>query len=81
MPVSSILPAGLPGCLLLTSPDVLTLLPVTSGIARQHLAIPVSPGLVGQSHFQRVLRIDLSAAGNFTSLVGSNGLSLTIGAY
>ena len=81
VPLSSILPAGLPGCLLLTSPDVLTLLPVTNGIARQQLAIPVSPGLVGRSYLQQVLRIDLSAAGDFTSLVGSNGLSLTIGAY
>jgi hypothetical protein len=81
VPLSSILPAGLPGCLLLASPDVLTLLPVTNGIARQQLAIPFSPGLIGLSYLQQVLRIDLSAAGDFSSIVGSNGLSLTIGAY
>ena len=82
VPLASILPAGVAGCELLTSPDVVSLLPVANGVARQQFAIPALPALVGQSYLQQVLRLDVSpTTGNFTSLAGSNGLSLTIGAY
>jgi|694.fasta_scaffold103603_2 hypothetical protein len=81
VPLSSILPAGLPGCALLASPDVLAVLPVANGVARQQLAIPALPTLVGASYRQQVLRLDVAATGGFASLAGSNGLLLTIGAY
>lgn len=81
VPLSSILPVGLPGCALLASPDVLTLLPVANGVARQQLAIPALPTLVGASYRQQVLRLDVAPTGGFASLAGSNGLLLTIGAY
>ena len=82
VPLASILPAGVAGCQLLTSPDVVSLLPVSNGIARQQLAIPALPSLVGQSYLQQVLRLDVSpTTGGFASFAGSNGLSLTIGAY
>jgi hypothetical protein len=82
VPLASILPAGVAGCELLTSPDVVSLLPVANGVARHQFAIPALPALVGQSYLQQVLRLDVSpTTGNFTSLAGSNGLSLTIGAY
>ena len=82
VPLASILPAGVAGCQLLTSPDVVSLLPVSNGIARQQLAIPALPSLVGQSYLQQVLRLDVSpTTGGFAIFAGSNGLSLTIGAY
>lgn len=82
VPLSTILPAGVAGCELLASPDVVSLLPVSNGVAQQRLAIPALPALVGQSYLQQVLRLDVSpTTGGFASFAGSNGLSLTIGAY
>lgn len=79
-PLASLLPAGVAGCDLLASPDVLVPLAVANGIGRQTLAIPALASLVGQTYVQQVVRLDV-AAGAFTSLAGSNGLALTIGAY
>ncbi|MFO0279300.1 MAG: hypothetical protein ACK533_18705, partial [Planctomycetota bacterium] len=81
-PLSSLLPAGVAGCDLLASPDVLVPLAVGNGVGRQSLAIPALATLVGQTYVQQVVRLDLTAgSGVFASVAGSNGLALTIGAY
>lgn len=81
-PLSSLLPAGVAGCDLLASPDVLVPLAVGNGVGRQSLAIPALATLVGQTYVQQVVRLDLTAGGGvFASVAGSNGLALTIGAY
>lgn len=82
MPLPGILPAGLPGCDLRVTPDVVSLLPVSNGVARQQLTIPAQPALIGQTYNQQVLRLDVSNSnGAITFFAGSNGLTLTIGAY
>jgi hypothetical protein len=81
-PLASLLPAGVAGCNLLASPDVLVPLAVVNGVGRQSLAIPALATLVGQTYVQQVVRLDLTAgSGVFASVAGSNGLALTIGAY
>ncbi|MFN9307491.1 MAG: hypothetical protein ACK6DT_15700 [Planctomycetota bacterium] len=82
VPLPGILPAGLPGCDLRVTPDVVSLLPVSNGVARQQLTIPAQPALIGQTYNQQVLRLDVSNSnGAITFFAGSNGLTLTIGAY
>ncbi|MCA8948057.1 MAG: hypothetical protein KDE27_01060 [Planctomycetes bacterium] len=80
-PLSSILPQGVPGCLLLASADLTDLFVPAGGIVDTSFPIPLDPNLVGQMLKYQVLSLELDPGNNITAVTSSNGLDLTIGAF
>lgn len=78
VPLSSVLPQGLPGCSLLASPDVLSLVLPVAGQAESTLTVPPNLTLLGLSLRQQHLAVEFGPAG-IVGLSSSNGLQLTIG--
>ncbi|MFK7738998.1 MAG: hypothetical protein AB8H80_01650 [Planctomycetota bacterium] len=72
-------PLGAPGCQLLLTPILTTVLPTAQGTAALSLKLPKDPILAGQSIRQQVLGIEFDQNG-ITQLTSSNALDLTIGA-
>ena len=81
VPLSTILPQGLPGCALLVSPDLLGLHIPTAGSVPTQLAIPNTVILAGQVFHQQVVPVELGLLGNITALTSTNALTLTIGSF
>ncbi|HEX6812732.1 MAG TPA: hypothetical protein VF384_13985 [Planctomycetota bacterium] len=80
IPLASLLPEGVAGCLLLVTPDLIEARLPVAGIATSTLAIPGSAALIGQTLHHQVVPVELGAAG-ITALTSSNGLTLTIGSF
>jgi hypothetical protein len=80
IPLSSILPQGMPGCSLLVSPSLLELHVPVAGSMTTQLAIPNTAALAGQVFHQQVVAFEL-AAGSITALTSTNALTLTIGSF
>ena len=81
VPMSSILPQGVPGCALLVTPDLVEPYSPAAGIAQTQLVIPNTVALAGGVLHQQVVPIELSGAGDITALTGTNALTLTIGSF
>ena len=81
IPMSSILPQGVPGCTLLVSPDLLDVYLPAAGIVQTQLVIPNTVTLAGVVLHQQVVAIELSGTGSITALTGTNALTLTIGSF
>ena len=77
-PLSSLHPAGVAGCNLLSSLEVQLLLGNSSGSAVLTLAIPNDPSFVSASLYHQVLQVQASGP-VLTALSGSNGLKFTFG--
>ncbi|HEX5054545.1 MAG TPA: hypothetical protein VFZ65_22400 [Planctomycetota bacterium] len=80
-PLSQLHPAAAPGCALLASPDLTSVLLPVGGAIAYELAIPNSLSLVGVQIWHQVLEVQLGAGPQITALIGSSGLGLTIGAF
>ena len=81
VPLSTILSAGLPGCSLATTADLLSLLVPVGGEADFALALPANAALVGGVLHQQVVGLDLDAGGAIVGATASNALAITIGLY
>jgi hypothetical protein len=82
VPLSSLHPAGLPGCTQLASLDVLTeVLAPASGSVAVRVAVPDDQALVGLVFLHQVAAVELDAAMAIVGLATSNALRLTIGAF
>ena len=81
VPLATVLPQGQPGCTLLTTPDVPSvLLPGPEpGTVHTQFAIANDPALLGVAFFQQTLPLEFDLAGALVALRGSNALSLVIG--
>ena len=79
VPLSSLHPAGLPGCTLRSSLDVTILLTNSGGTAGLTLPIPNDLGFVGATVYQQVLQVQANGA-NLTAISATNGLKLAFGA-
>ncbi|MCU0866169.1 MAG: hypothetical protein MUC36_20485 [Planctomycetes bacterium] len=79
LPLSSVLPQGQPGCTLVASPDLLTLLPVQLGAVDFEWLVPTSPSLVGLGFRQQVLPLEFTGAGALAAVTSTNGVDVTIG--
>ena len=78
VPLPSLVPEGVAGCVLQASPDfVVTLLPNGGKVATQ-LSLPNTATLVGLPLYEQVLALDF-LGGSFSALTGTNRLVLTIG--
>jgi hypothetical protein len=80
LPLPSLVPQGLAGCFLLTTPDVLGAEIPTAGSVTTALAIPNVPTLAGQVFHQQVLPIEFAATGGMLTVASTNRLTLVIGA-
>ncbi|MEO6596538.1 MAG: hypothetical protein ABIP94_17440, partial [Planctomycetota bacterium] len=81
IPLPSLVPFGVPGCLLLVSPDLLLLSLPNAGSVQMQLAIPGTSSLVGQVLNYQVVPVELDVLGNIAALTSTNALSLTIGSF
>jgi hypothetical protein len=81
LPLSTLHPAAGPGCSLLASLDVVLFLPQNNGTAAMDFAIPADVSLVGVALKQQALQFELDTQFNILLLIGSNGLTLTVGAF
>lgn len=79
LPLNALLPQALPGCLLLASPDDLTLLPPNGGSVATSLVVPNAPTLVGIVLQQQVASVELGVGSAITAIGTTNALQLTIG--
>ncbi|HZN41654.1 MAG TPA: hypothetical protein VFD82_22815, partial [Planctomycetota bacterium] len=80
IPLSSIVPQGVPGCSLFVSPDLLDLYIPAGGTVSTQLAIPNTAVLAGQVFHEQVVPVELGVLG-ITALTSTNALSLTIGSF
>ena len=81
LPLASVLPQGIPGCLLHVTPDVLGAdLPV-AGAVTTALPIPNVVSLIGQGFRHQVVLFEFGGTGAITAASSSNALQLTIGAW
>ncbi|MEZ6037402.1 MAG: hypothetical protein R3F29_07975 [Planctomycetota bacterium] len=79
VPLSAILPIGVPSCDLLATPDLIGI-QLTTGAAQMAVSIPEQVALVGVTLLCQVLSLAYDAAVDLTELTGTNALTLTIGA-
>lgn len=81
LPLASVLSGGVPGCELLTNPDVVALLPSGGPTLATSLQVPNDPQLVGAVLHQQVLQIELATTSAEPAARSSNALTLTCGIY
>lgn len=81
LPLPSLLPAGQPGCELLTTPDLLALVPGAGPNITTSLAIPNDPLLVGGVVRQQIVQFEFASPGTPGAIRSSNGLLLTLGSF
>ena len=81
IPLGAVLPAGQPGCSLLTSSEILLLVPQAAGAAHTDLVLPNTASLVGGILRLQTVPLELDAAGAIVAVRGSNALAATLGSF
>jgi len=81
IPLSALLPQGLPGCEALVDPVLNAIALPTAGVVDTALQLPATTSLAGIVLFHQVLAVELDLSGTFTALSGTNRLDLVLGAY
>lgn len=81
VPLTAVLPAGLPGCELLATVELFELLPPGGPTITTSIVVPADPLLVGVVVHQQVLQVEFSTTGAQLAARSSNGLVLTCGLY
>ncbi|MEO6596817.1 MAG: hypothetical protein ABIP94_18885, partial [Planctomycetota bacterium] len=81
LPLSVVLPTGLPNCSLLATPDELIPALPFAGVSSYQFAIPDSPVLVGMALFHQFVQLEIGSAGQLLSLSSSNALGLVLGLF
>lgn len=80
IPLASLLVEGQPGCSLLSSLDILSVLtPGPGNSATSLFALANDPSLLGVHFYQQTLPLEFDLAGALVAVRGSNALALTIG--
>lgn len=79
--IASILPQGVAGCVLLTTPDLLGLGVPVAGEFAMSMSIPATASLVGATFRQQVVPLEVDAGGAILAVTASNALELTIGQF
>jgi hypothetical protein len=79
LPWPTLLPEGQAGCELLTTPDLLVLVPGAGPNVATSLTIPNAPQLVGGVIRQQFVQFEFASSGPLLAVRSSNGLQLTFG--
>jgi len=77
----TVLPQGLPNCILRASGEVVELATPIAGEATFQFALPSDPAFAGIPLFQQSLQLGFGSGGQFASLSASNLLTLSLGFY
>ncbi|MBK8098187.1 MAG: hypothetical protein IPK26_13830 [Planctomycetes bacterium] len=80
VPLAALHPAGLAGCNLLATADATSLLLPSGGSVGFGFAVPAGTMFAGLPLELQVLQVEVDGSFAITSIVGSNSLSLTVGA-
>ncbi|MFO1076788.1 MAG: hypothetical protein U1E73_03580 [Planctomycetota bacterium] len=81
LPLSAVLPVGLPNCDLLASSDAVLLTIPQAGTSHYRLTLPETPVFVGVPLSHQFVQLALSPTGAITSLSSSNALTLVLGMF
>jgi hypothetical protein len=81
LPLASVFPQSLPGCLLHASPDVLGTFVTGNASATIPLPLANAPAIVGAQFWHQVVPIQVNPQLTFLSVGATNGLELRIGAF
>lgn len=81
VPLSLLLPQGMPGCVLQVAPDLLWAVAASGGSAPIALPLPNETSLVGLQLHQQVASFTLDAVGTVLAVTVTNSLSLNLGAF
>lgn len=81
LPLSLVLPQGLPGCSLYANPDSVEILLPSAGEVSSSLAVPNISTLTGFVLNFQYVALEISATLNFTAVTSSNGAQMTIGTF
>lgn len=81
VPLSTLLPQGLPGCSALLVPLLSELLVPSGGTAVTSVAIPNVPVAIGLQLLAQVVTLELDPSNSILAATSSNGLQLTIGVF
>lgn len=79
LPLASIVPQGLPGCMLHVVDEILLPLTPVAGAVNTSIAIPGSVSIAGQTFHHQVLPIELDATNTITAVGATNSLVVTVG--
>lgn len=80
-PLPAVLPQGVAGCVLATTPDLLNLRVPAAGALPLQLVLPDSASLVGASLRQQVVPFEIDAQGAIAAVTATNALQLTLGRF
>jgi hypothetical protein len=81
VPLSAVLPQGLPGCTLLVTPDALDAYVPAGGVLDAALPIPDALPLLGAVLREQVAALELGSNGAIVALSSTNGLTLVLGSF
>jgi hypothetical protein len=81
VPLDSVHPMGVPGCLVLVADQILIQFLVGSGYVDAVVAIPNDQALVGAQFYHQVVPVELAALGSITAITSSNALAATVGVF
>jgi hypothetical protein len=81
LPLATVLPQALPGCLLHVSPDIVEAQFVLGGVASSQVPLPNTPALAGAVFFHQLVPFEVDALLNIVAISTTNALQLTIGSF
>lgn len=81
LPLPLLLTEALPGCDLLTTPDLLDVLVPVQGVMTFATTVPNDPSLAGVQFREQVLQYEFGAGGTVAGISSSNAMALTIGVF
>jgi hypothetical protein len=83
IPISAFLRQGLPGCNVLTTLELMFVLPLVPNAGRSHwrTTFPAQASLIGQTLYHQVIALEPDALGNLLRVTSTNGLRLVIGSF
>lgn len=81
VPLPLLLAEALPGCDLLTTPDLLEVLLPVQGVVTFATTVPNDPSLAGVQFREQVLQYEFGAGGTVAGISSSNAMALTIGVF
>jgi hypothetical protein len=81
IPLSSLLPMGVPGCDLNVTDDILQSFMTTTGQLDWEAFVPELPPIIGMQFFHQMVVIELDVSNAFVAFTSTNTLELTAGKF
>ncbi len=79
VPLRNLFPAGVAGCDLLVTTEVVSVAPSTAGVVELRVPVPADPALAGSRLFQQLIVLERGSGGGIVAVTSSNPLDLRVG--